>query len=222
MAERRDGATLFGVLLVIFGGLWLLAATEVVQLTTAWVALLFALPGLGFAWAFVSSRDRWWAAIPAGALLGLAALIGSTQVTPALPSEWSASLFLGGFGLGFAAVALRMRERWWALIPAGVFLSLAVFIGIAADADPMVAVAVLMFGLAITFLLLTLVPLETGHMRWPLVPAAVLGGLGTIFALGATDVLEATTWVWPIVVIAVGLAVLLRGGERRTPTTSRT
>ena len=219
MTERREGATLLGVLLVIVGGLWLLDAANVVQLTAGWVALLFAVPGLMFAWAFVSSRDRWWAAIPAGALLGLAALIASAQASW-LPTEaWSASLLMGGIGLGFLAVSLRTPERWWAVIPAGVMLTMAVFIGIAPDFDPMVAVAVLMYGLALTFVLVAVFPLETGRMRWPLVPAVVLGALGTIFAFGATDLLQATQWIWPVAVIAVGLVLLLRtrgGGNQPT------
>ena len=74
MTNRNEGATLFGVLLVLVGGLWLLEAANVVELTTGWVALAFAVPGLLFAWAFVRSRDSWWAAIPAGALLGLPGL----------------------------------------------------------------------------------------------------------------------------------------------------
>ena len=210
MTDRREGAALWGVLLVIVGGLWLLDAANVVQLTAGWVALLFAVPGLVFAWAFVRSRDRWWAAIPAGALLGLAGLIASTQASWLPTDAWSASLLLGGIGLGFLAVPLRTPERWGAVIPAGVLLSLAVFIGIAPDVDPMVAVAILMFGFALTFLLLAGIPRETGRMRWPVVPAVVLGALGTVFALGATDLLQATQWLWPVAVIAVGLVILLR------------
>ena len=219
MSDRGEGATLFGVLLVIVGGLWLLEAANVVRLTPGWVALLFAVPGLAFAWAFASSRDRWWAAIPAGALLGLAGLIGSTQLSW-LPTEaWSASLLLGGIGLGFVAVSLRTPERWWAVIPAGVLLSLAVFIGLAPGLDPMLAVAVLMFGMAGTFVLVALLPPETGRMRWPLVPAVVLGALGTMFAFGATDLLQRMEWIWPVAVIGVGLVLLLRTrGERYQPT----
>jgi hypothetical protein len=219
MTDRNEGATLFGVLLVLVGGLWLLDAANVVELTTGWVALLFAVPGLIFAWAFVRNRDRWWAAIPAGALLGLAGLIGSAEASWLPTESTSASLLLGGIGLGFVAVAVRTPERWWAVIPAGVLLTLAVFIGIAPTFDPMLAVAVLMFGLALTFVLVAAFPLETGRMRWPLVPAVVLGALGTIFAFGATDMLQAMQWIWPVAVIAVGLALLLRtGGGGGQPT----
>ena len=217
MTDRREGAALWGVLLVIVGGLWLLDAANLLQLTAAWVALLFVIPGLVFAWAFVRSRDRWWAAIPAGALLGLAGLVGSAQASW-LPTEaWSASLLLGGIGLGFVAVSLRTPERWWAVIPAGVLLTLAVFIGMAPGFDPMFAVAVLMYGFALTFVVVAAFPLESGRMRWPLVPAVVLGALGTVFAFGATDLLQAMEWIWPAAVIVLGLVLLLRtrgGGSR--------
>jgi hypothetical protein len=83
----------------------------------------------------------------------------------------------------------------------------------------MLAVAVLMFGLALTFVLVAAFPLDSGRMRWPLVPAVVLGALGTIFAFGATDMLQAMQWIWPVAVIAVGLALLLRtGGGGGQPT----
>jgi hypothetical protein len=205
--------------LVVVGGLWLLEAANVVELTTGWVALLFAIPGLVFAWAFVGSPERWWAAIPAGALLGLAALIASAEASWLPTESFPASLLLGGIGLGFVAVFMRLPERWWAIIPAGVMLTLAVFIGIAPSFDPMIAVAILMFGLALTFVLVAALPLATGRMRWPLVPAVVLGGLGTVFALGATDLLEAMQWIWPVAIIAVGLVLLLRtrgGGSQPT------
>jgi len=219
MTDRNEGATLMGVLLVIVGGLWLLDAANLVRLTTGWVALLLAVPGLVFGWAFVRSPNRWWAAIPAGALLGLAGLVGSAQASWMPTGAWSASLLLGGISLGFVAVSLRTPERWWAVIPAGVLLTLAVFIAMAPGFDPMFALAALMYGFALTFVVVAAFPPESGRMRRPLVPAVVLGALGTIFAIGATDLLQAMQWFWPVTLIAVGLVLMLRtrgGGSQPT------
>ena len=80
--------------------------------------------------------------------LGLAAVITTTQLTN---GAWGASflfLFMGG---GFAAVFLRERTNWWALIPAGVMLTLAVIVALPQELQGTPTAAILFLGLAATF-----------------------------------------------------------------------
>ena len=46
-------------------------------------------------------------------------------------------------------------------------------------------------------------------MKWPLIPAAVLGVLGVIFALQATALLFAAEFAVPAVMILAGIALLV-------------
>ncbi|AHY48092.1 Hypothetical Protein RradSPS_2809 (plasmid) [Rubrobacter radiotolerans] len=208
---------LWGALLVAGGVLMLLGALNLVVSGAIWGAFFGAL-GVAFAFAFLASRENWWAAIPAGALLGLAALIAWAELGPQTRETWGATLFLGALGAGFWAVYLRDRENWWAIIPGGALLTIALFVGLAPVLEETALLAVFFFGLALTFVVLALVTTETGRMRWPIIPAGVLGVLGGLFALGAVEVLSALNYLWAAVAIAAGLYLLFRAtGSRRRP-----
>lgn len=207
---------LWGVLMVVGGGLLLLEALGVSVTGPVW-SVLFAVAGVAFLYAFVASRENWWAAIPAGALLGLTALIAWSEFT-SLSDDWGASLFLGGIGTGFWAVYLRSRERWWAIIPGGALLTIALVTGLSSTVGGMAISAVFFLGLALTFALLAVLPTEEGQMRWPVIPAAVLGVLGGLFAIGAAEVLNALNYLWPAALIAGGLYLIFHAfGSGRRP-----
>lgn len=204
---------LWGVLMVVGGGVLLLEALDVLVTGPIWVAL-FGVAGLVFLYAFFASRDNWWAAIPAGALLGLAALIAWSKLTT-FSDDWGASLFLGALGAGFWTIYLRAREHWWAIIPGGVLLTLALVAGLSLVVGGATISAVLFLGLALTFAVLAVVPTDEGRMRWPIFPAGVLGALGVLSGIGATEVLN---YVWPVALILGGLYLILRAfGSRRRP-----
>ena len=73
--------------------------------------------------------------------------------------------------------------------------------------------AVLFLGLAATFGVLSLVPVPdagpTGRLKWPLIPAAVLGVLGVIFALQSTALLIAADILVLTLMILAGVALLV-------------
>jgi hypothetical protein len=219
---RNPGSNTFwwGILLVAAGAVWLVGTLGLVDAHPAWPALLFGLAGGGFAAAWARDRARWWAAIPAGALLGLAGLVAWDAFAPSAADEWGASVFLGLLGAGFWAVYLHAHDRWWAIIPGGVLLTLAVFIGLTPVLTGTAVVAPLFFGLALTFALLAILPTGRGHPWWPLVPAGVLAVLGVLFAIEATTILAALEYAWPVALIAGGLYVIWRAsgrGWRRAP-----
>ena len=74
-------------------------------------------------------RENWWAAIPGMTLLGLALAALFGEIMPGL-SGLSGPIFLASIGAGFVLVYIAVPENWWALIPAGVMLTLGAVAGV--------------------------------------------------------------------------------------------
>lgn len=207
--ESAKTSIIAGIVLMAMGLLFLLDRLGVVDSGVYVPALMFAAVGAVFLALFVRRRDFWWAAIPGSVFLGLAAVITATQVAPG--SAAGAFLFLF-MAAGFAAVYLRQTANWWAVIPCGVLFTLAVIVALPA-LQGMAVAAVLFLGLAATFVVLSAVPVRTPGrnvpMKWPLIPAAVLGVMGLIFALQATALLVPLEFAVPTVMILAGIALLV-------------
>jgi hypothetical protein len=80
------------------------------------------LGGIGFSFflIYLVERANWWALIPGGVLITLAATVGLEQFFPGLET---AGIFFMGMGLTFALVATLPNpqgEMRWAWIPAGI------------------------------------------------------------------------------------------------------
>jgi hypothetical protein len=115
-------------------------------------------------------------------------------------------------GLSFWAVYIARHDHWWAIIPGGVLITLG---GVAAldaygraDAD---LGAVFFLGIALTFLLVAVLPNPAGKMTWAYIPALVLGLIGT-FMLAFTANLA--IYIVPILIIVLGAALLIRALRR--------
>lgn len=206
--SRPDMRIVWGVLLIAAGLLFL--AQSLGLISSAWRALwvaVFGVAGLSFvAWLLVDRR-QWWAIIPGLTLLGLA---GATLLSILLPEEndrWGGLMFLGAIGLSFALVYLMRRDFWWALIPAGALLTLAlvtVFARFMAGAE---LGALIFLGLSLTFGLVAVVPTPHGRMTWAWIPAGVLGVIGILIALAMGSLLN---YLWPVALILAGVCLLVR------------
>ena len=53
-------------------------------------------------------------------------------------------------------------------------------------------------------------------MKWPLIPAAVLGVMGLIFALQATVLLTASEFFVPVLLLLAGVALLVYAYRHRS------
>lgn len=208
--KSANTSIITGIVLITVGVLLLLDLLDVVASAAYVPTLMFAAIGAVFITLFIRSRENWWAAIPGSVFLGLAAVITATQLTDGGAGASFLFLFMAA---GFAAVYLRQRTNWWALIPSGVMFTLALIVALPPEVQGMPTAAVLFLGLAATFGLLSAVPVHaSGHaerMKWPLIPAAVLGVLGVIFALQSTALLVAADFVVLIVMILAGIALLV-------------
>jgi hypothetical protein len=146
-----------------------------------------------------TSRGEWGWSFAAFPLIGLA-------LASIAPAGLNGFVFLGSIGVGFAYVYRLNPRSWWAVIPAGVLWSLALTSvldgrGMAAGSSG----AVLMFGLALTFYLLTRLP--RSPQPWGIYPAVAL------LALGVVSLTTAATWLLPLALIGVGVGLLLQRGR---------
>lgn len=206
----------WGGLLIIGGALWLVDATDALSISPLVVAIFFALAGIGFAVDVARDPGSWWAAIPAGALLGLAALIALVESTT-VADEWGASMLLAGGGLGFLAAYLRAREQWWTLIPAGVLASVAIIVASVPIVERGEGIAVVVLTLlAVILVVLALVPIRGSRMWWPLVPAGILGIVAAFLANDSVEALEAFDWVSPAALLVIGVFVVIRALSGRS------
>lgn len=207
----KQNNVIWGVLLVAGGLFLLLQNFGFLSALTAmiWV-MLFGAAGLVFLYLFLNHpQERWWSAIPGCTLLGLAMVIGVSELGPRFLAPLGGSLFLFSIGAGFALVYLTGRERWWALIPAGVMTTLALVAGVDQFnlrwIDPG---GLFLIGLGLTFFVVALFPRADGkERRWALIPGAILLGMGLLIG---TSLVGALNYVWPLVLIVGGGVLIWR------------
>lgn len=117
------------------------------------------------------------------------------------PDPIGGAAFLSGLGIAFVLVYREDPRRWWAIIPAGALLAMALT-AVVEDGARGGGGAAFLLGLAATFFVLTRLP--GNPQRWAIYPAA---------ALALLAVLALTTggsWVVPVVLIAIGAWMLLK------------
>jgi hypothetical protein len=208
MMEKNKSTVVWGIVLLALGALLLLRNLGVFGDSELLWAVLFLAGSAAFAWVYLTNRSQWWAIIPAGVLLGLGLLLAVQSLFPSAGGRWGGSLFLAALGGTFLLIYALHRENWWAIIPGGAIMSTAI-VAAPGLADGDTGGAVMMFGLALTFLAVSLVNTSEGRMRWALIPAGVLGVIGLFVLLQAAE--------WSNIVIAVvllGLGAWLILGAR--------
>jgi hypothetical protein len=210
---RDYGRPILGVILVLAGVLIFLQNMGIVRADwAAFWALAFAGAGVAFLVLLLGGTRYWWAAIPGFTLIGLGMLIGLDLVAPAMAANWGGSIFLGMIGVGFLVVYLVSRVNWWAIIPAGVMITLAVVAAVSQFAPGAEGGSILFLGLAVTFGLVYLLPGPGGQrMTWALIPAGVMLVLAAVVAFAATGI---GNFIWPAILIVAGAYLLVRNYRR--------
>lgn len=174
-----------------------------------------AMAAAGFFIAFARHRAEWWRLLPAWTLAALASMV-LTGIFAQVDRSLIAAQVFGGLALAFGNIYLLARqERWWAILPGGFMLVLAVVVGASRwVADLQLLAALLFGGLGLVFFLLYLLD---GRRRqwWALIPGSVLLVFGAL-ALTAGSVAEGglVRW-WPLLLVAAGLLAWASG--RRAP-----
>ncbi|MHB8992506.1 MAG: hypothetical protein ACYC66_12865 [Chloroflexota bacterium] len=206
--RRIDARTLFGILLVLSGLLLLLQNLGI--LSVAWGvfwAVIFIAGGLAFLGVFMERPANWWGLIPGFTLLALGVLIVLDITVPWVARSWGGSLFLGGIGLSFWLIFLVSPRNWWAIIPGGVLVTLAVVAGLSPVVPGPTSGGLFFLGLGLTFALVYLLGQPRDRMSWALIPAAILLLLG---ALTAASAVMAFAYVWPTLIILAGVYLIYR------------
>ena len=213
--KRLDVTLIIGLGFIVVGGLFLLQSLGVVSgvLPLLW-GLIFAASGLIFLYFFWINREHWWALIPGFTLLGLGALIGLSEYGPKGLENLAAAIFMGSIGLSFWLIYFLNREHWWAIIPGGVLLSVAVIAGLEeVVANDDVAASIIFLGLASTFGAIAILPTPYGRMKWAWIPASIFFVISLILFSVAVSGFQ---YVWPAGIIVIGLVILYRALFRRS------
>lgn len=203
---------LWGILLVGGGILFLLNNLGLIEIGSYFWSLVFTVAGLGFLSVFVTDRQNWWALIPGFVLLGIGSIIYIDQTFPELTGLLGGVIVLGSIGLSFLIIYLVNRDNWWAIIPAGVMITLAVVSGLGEVLTGFDMGGIFFIGLGLTFLIVGVLPTPHGQMRWAFIPAGILLGIGVLIMLALS------TWVgylWPVALILAGLFIIYRTFRRR-------
>jgi hypothetical protein len=135
--------------------------------------ILFAGVGIAFLSLLANGRQNWWAVIPGMVLLSLGVLILLGGFAPGLADVVGGAIFLGGISVAFWLVFFLIPQNWWAIIPAGVLMTLAA-VTVIPDTASIETGGIFFLGLALTFLALALIPVEGKRMTWPLIPGGIL------------------------------------------------
>jgi hypothetical protein len=157
------------------------------ELTGAFFMLAIGIP---FLVVYLVNRKNWWALIPAGVLLLIAAIILiSTQAN----AEIVAPLILFAIALPFFIVYFRTVENWWALIPAGVLTSVGITLVLSMFEvlnleNSSLMNALIWLGIAVTFGILWLRRVQHGT-DWAKYPCHRLIVALVVLVVGAGDLL---------------------------------
>ena len=191
---------LWGLLLVLAGVLFLLNSIGTITIGDYQWAIILGIGGLAFLSVFLADRQQWWALFPAFGLIIGGLIIYLQQAFPWLSDDFGGVIALGGIGLVFLLIFITNIKNWWALIPAGVLLSLAVMLLLGFESG-----GVFLIGLGLTFGVLGFVPTEHGRMRWAFIPAVVLILVGIFVTLAVYNLFAI---LWPLALIAGGVMII--------------
>lgn len=204
-SESRNKNALPGLILIVLGVLGLFGTLGVLEgIGSLFGALLFG--GLAY-FAYVEGKRNH------NLVMRLAALpLAGLAIATIVPGGVGGAAFLASIGAAFGVVWYLDARRWWALIPAGTLVSLALVSFLDATLGGSNG-PVFLLGLAVTFFLLTRLRVEP--QAWGLYPAAGLALIALVsFSTGGR-------WVVPVILIAVGAYLLMRSGNLRLPRIER-
>lgn len=164
-----------------------------------WIALFAGVSLLGFVSYALTGFKQWGWLFPAGVFGGLALIITLAEAN--VDTAAVASPLFIGLLIPFAAAYLTDRTRnWWALIPGGVMLFLALTTLLVDSAGGEWVGALFLFMVALSFLL---VYLNNQTRTWALIVAYVTGvlGLAPLMSIGGRN----AEFFGPIFLFAVAL-----------------
>lgn len=206
--RNLESRVYWGVLLIAVGALFLLQSLGIIQMAAIFWPVVIGVASLAFLFVFLRAPEiNWWAAIPGFVLLSVAGIGALDQLAPGAGETWSGPLFLGSIGLAFWVIYFVNPEHWWAVIPGGVLLTLALVAGLSPVLQGVEMGGIFFLGLGLTFALLALLPTPEGRLTWSVIPAVVLLAMGALITAAAAELIN---YLWPTLLILGGLYLLYR------------
>jgi hypothetical protein len=199
--------TLWGILLIAGGIIFLLENLGMITVGEIFWSILLGVGAFGFLSVYLSNRENWWALIPGITLLAVATLVFLNTVLPGETGDWGGVIVLGGIGLAFLLVYLTNRDNWWAIIPAGVMITLSAVVLLSEVVTGFEVGGILFLGLGLTFALVAVLPNPNGQMKWAFIPAGVLVLMGLLVMAALSSLIN---YLWPLVLILAGLFLVFR------------
>lgn len=147
--------------------------------------LLFGALGLVFLLVHRKNDLNWWASIPAGALLGLAAVSLLEWIADS-PSGVLGAIFLWASAAPFIFLFRKAPRFFWAAIPGGFLVLLGILALVSGTRVGGALLSLLIYwGIAIVFVV---VFLRRPSRWWAIIPA------GALFSIGLANLLERSEW----------------------------
>jgi hypothetical protein len=168
----------WGIILILAGGVFLTQNLGWVNLDSLqfWMLVFAGISLLCFASYFINGTDQWGWLFPGFIFAGVASTMFLAD--SGVGEAWVGAPVLAGVGLPFlAAYLLDRKQNSWALIPFWVLAVLVVVTLVADSAPGEVIGALVLFSIALPFLVVYLLD-RTRH--WALIPAFILGAIGVI------------------------------------------
>jgi hypothetical protein len=199
--------TFWGVLLIIGGIIFLLDNLGIFTIGETFWGVILGVAAIGFLSVYLSNRENWWALIPGMILLSVSALIIINAIFPGDTGALGGVIVLGGIGLAFLLIYLTNRENWWAIIPAGVMLTLSVVVLLGEAFSGIEVGGIFFLGLGLTFGLVAIIPTPHGQMKWAFIPAGIMIVMGLLITAALSPLIN---YIWPSALILAGLLLVFR------------
>jgi len=202
-----ESRVLWGIVLILVGIIFLVENLGLVQLSELFWGTLFGVSGAFFIVFFIQNRTNWWALIPGLTLISVGLLVLLNWIAPALGEVWGGSIVLAGIGISFLTVYLFDFRNWWALIPGGILLTLALAAGLDGINPGFRTAGVFFLGTGMTFAMVALLPTPQGDMRWAWIPSGILCVAGVIILMVGVNLAAS---LFPASLILLGVMLILR------------
>lgn len=206
MKIKTNWHVYLGGLLVLIGAASILDSIGIIPFGGVLWGALFGLGGLAFILYLIQNRAAWWAIIPGAVLLGLSAIILISALFPNFEGEIGGAILFFSISVAFWIVYIMNNKSWWAIIPGGVLAALGITVLISGFTS-FDGGGFFLMGIALTFVLLTILPGMEGNRQWPLIPAGILF-LVSLFAL--FDDFNVSSLVWAFILIGFGGFLVVR------------
>jgi len=187
--KKKRSNLIWGVALIVFGGLFLLQnlglfpefAPIVWGLVFAGASIVFLVIYLTSGW------HEWGWLFPTFVAAGLAVVIFLGE--SGFDGEWIGALFMASIALPFWLVYLINRENWWALIPGWVLSVITAVILLSQIAADNTIGTLMLLAIGLPFFY---VYYRKPKQWWAVIPAAIMTTLGIIVLL--SGLIESETW----------------------------